>query len=178
MEEHAASVPKLEVPAIALATSVLRGLRRTLEEITGVVDAVEAGPTVEEECPVCTSLLRHKSTGFPLDPKMVADAVNEELTFMRRLQVYHEIPGSYYDESGLTSIGTRWIHMNKSDAANPLVRARLVAQETKRVSELTPEDASSTFCGNADTGKGVCSIWTCTERSTQRRALMLHVKTP
>ena len=30
-------------------------------------------------------------------------------------------------------------------AENPFVRARLVAQETKRVSELTPEDASSTF---------------------------------
>ena len=34
---------------------------------------------------------------------------------------------------------------NQGDAANPFVRARLFAQETKRVSELTPEDASSTF---------------------------------
>ena len=33
---------------------------------------------------------------------------------------------------------------NKGDAANPFVRARLLAQETKRVRELTPEDASST----------------------------------
>ena len=34
------------------ATSVLRGLRRTLEEVTGAIDSTEAGPTVEEECPV------------------------------------------------------------------------------------------------------------------------------
>ena len=33
---------------IAIATSVQRGLRRTLEEVTGPVDNAEAGPTVEE----------------------------------------------------------------------------------------------------------------------------------
>ena len=35
--------------------------------------------------------------------------------------------------------------MGLTDAANPFIRARLVAQETQRVRELTPEDASSTF---------------------------------
>ena len=35
--------------------------------------------------------------------------------------------------------------MNKGDAPDPFIRARLVAQETKRVGELTPEDVSSTF---------------------------------
>ena len=34
---------------------------------------------------------------------------------------------------------------NKGDAATPFIRARVVAQESKRVSELTPEDSSSTF---------------------------------
>ena len=52
---------------------------------------------------------------------------------------------SYLDKSGLKAIGTRWVYTNKGDAAIPFIRARLVAQETKRVSELTPEDASSTF---------------------------------
>ena len=37
---------------ISSATSVLRG--RTLEEVTGAVVNVEAGPTVEEECLVRT----------------------------------------------------------------------------------------------------------------------------
>ena len=37
---------------IPFATSVLRGLRRTLDEVTRAIDSTEAGPTVEEECPV------------------------------------------------------------------------------------------------------------------------------
>ena len=77
--------------------------------------------------------------GLPLDLKLVADAIKEELSSC------HEGPVSYLDKSGLKVIGTRWVHTNKGDAANPFIRARLVAQETKRVSELTPEDASSKF---------------------------------
>ena len=84
-------------------------------------------------------------TGLPLDPKLVADAIKKELMFMRKLQIYHEVPVSYLDKSGLKTIGTRWVHTNKRDAANPSIRARLVAQETKRVGEFTQEDASSTF---------------------------------
>ena len=76
---------------------------------------------------------------------MKADAVKEEWMFMRRLQVYHEVHVSYLDKSGLRTVGARWIYTDKGDAANPFVRARLVGQETRRVSELTPEDASSTF---------------------------------
>ena len=76
---------------------------------------------------------------------MVADAIKEEFMFIRKLQVHHEVPVSYLDKSGLQSIGTRWVYTNKGDAANPFIRARLVAQETKRASELTPEDVSSTF---------------------------------
>ena len=65
--------------------------------------------------------------------------------FMRELRVYHEVPMSYLDKSELKAVGTRWVCTNKGDAANPFIRARLVAQETKRVSELTPQDASGTF---------------------------------
>ena len=45
----------------------------------------------------------------------------------------------------MKAIGTLWVYTNKADVANPFIRARLVAQEAKGVSELTPEDASSTF---------------------------------
>ena len=65
--------------------------------------------------------------------------------FMRKVQFYHGDPVRYPDKSGLKAIGTRWVHTSKGDAANPFIRARLVAQETKTVSEVTPEDASSTF---------------------------------
>ena len=90
-------------------------------------------------------LWKRKVTGLPLDPKLVADAVKEELIFMRKLRVCHEVPVSFLDKSGLKAIGTRWVYTNKGEAANPFIQARLVAQETKRVSELKPEDASSTF---------------------------------
>ena len=79
-----------------------------------------------------------ESTGLPLDPKMVADALKEQLMFMRTLQVYHEVLVSFLDKSGLKAIGTRWVYTNKCDAADPFIRDRLVAQESK-------QDASSTF---------------------------------
>ena len=151
VEEFRSSSTNNGVFPVSFATSVLRGLRRTLEEVTGAMDSTEAGSTVEEECPVrkLAGESGHFSyddiTGLPLDPKLVAEASKEELMFMRKLQVFCQVPASYLDESGLKAVGTRWVHTNKGDAANPSIRARLVAQETKRVSELTPEDAMSTF---------------------------------
>ena len=56
---------------------------------------------MEEECLVQRNAYESgqacydKATALPLDPKMVAGAVKEELAFMRRLQVYHEGPWSY-----------------------------------------------------------------------------------
>ena len=107
-----------------------------MEEVIGAIDSIEAGPTVEEEC-LAQKLADEPGqvsydevTGLPLDPKLVADAIKEEFMFMRKLRVYHEVPVSYLDKSGLKAIGTRWVYTNKGDAANPFIRARLVAQET------------------------------------------------
>ena len=102
VEDLEASVTNPE--PIAFATSVCH--------ITRAVDNVEAGPIVEEECLVQQHA--HESgptsddeaTGLPLDPKMVADAIKEELMFMRKLQVYHEVPVSYLDNC-------RWVYTNK-----------------------------------------------------------------
>ena len=98
---------------ISFATSVLRALRPTLEDVTGAKDSAEAGPTVEEVCPM-QKLAREPGhisydevTGLPLDPKLVADAIKKELMFMRKLQVYHEVPVSYLYKCGLKVIGTR-----------------------------------------------------------------------
>ena len=48
-------------------------------------------------------------------------------------------------QHGLTPVSTRWLYTNKGDLDVPEIRARLVAQETRRVSELSPEDAAQTF---------------------------------
>ena len=155
VEELGAGGTITEMLPIAFATSVLRGLRRTQEEVTVAVDNVEAGPTVQEECPVQKNARESghvsydEATGLPLDSQMVADATKEELMFMRKLQVHHEVLVSYLNKSFLKTIGTRWVYTKKGDAANPFIRPRLVAQESKKVSELTPEDASSIFCGHA-----------------------------
>ena len=75
----------------------------------------------------------------------MAAAVQEELDFMRQLKVYLEVPADFAAQNCLRPIGTRWIYTNMADAKNPQIRARLVAQETKRNSDLTADDASSTF---------------------------------
>ena len=118
-----------------MSTSFLRGLQRTLAEITGAVD--EAGPTVEEECPAQRNAYESgrayfdETTGKALDPKMVADTVKAELMFMRRLQVHHEVPMSYRDKSGLKAIGTGWMFTTKGDAANPVARARWLHKKSR-----------------------------------------------
>ena len=134
VEELPASVNNHEVSSIAFATSILRALRRPLEEITGAADDVEARPTVEEECSAHRNAYESgqafydEAIGLQLDPKIVADAIKEESTFIRTLHVYHEVPASYLDMSGLKAIGTRWVYTNKSDAANPFVGPRFVAR--------------------------------------------------
>ena len=150
VEELELGSTNLERRRFLFATSVLQGLRRTLEEVTGAIDSTEAGPTVEEECLV-QKLAREPGqvsydevTGLPNHPKLVADAIKG------KLRVYHEVHVSYLDMSGLKAIGTRWV---KGCASYPFIRARLVAQETKRVSEVTPEDASGTFAATCMTGK-------------------------
>ena len=72
-------------------------------------------------------------TGLPLDPKLVADAIKEELMFMRKLRVHHEVPTNYLDESGLKTIGTRWVYTNKGDAANPSKTGGAGDQQSERV---------------------------------------------
>ena len=48
-------------------------------------------------------------------------------------------------EQGLTPIGTRWVFTEKGDTEHPFIRARLVAQETKRTTNMDITDTSMTF---------------------------------
>ena len=93
---------------------------------------------VEEECQTQKTASAHveayreESTEWPLGLEFWDDVVKEEMEVTRRLEVYHEGPESQMVESGLTPLGTRRICCtNKSAAAHPFVRARLVAPETE-----------------------------------------------
>ena len=48
-------------------------------------------------------------------------------------------------EQGLTPIGTRWFLTNKVDMEHPLIRARLVAKETKKTTRMDLTDTSMAF---------------------------------
>ena len=75
VEQFESSSTNLGVLPIAFATSVLRDLRRTLEDVAGATDSAEAGPTVEEECPVqklereLAQVSHDKVAGLPPDPQ-------------------------------------------------------------------------------------------------------------
>ena len=43
------------------------------------------------------------------------------------------------------AIGTRWVFTNKGDTEHPFVRARLVAQETKKTTKVDLTDTSMTL---------------------------------
>ena len=48
-------------------------------------------------------------------------------------------------EQGLTRIGTRWVFTNKGDTEHNFIRARFVAQETKRTTSMDLTDTSVTL---------------------------------
>ena len=48
-------------------------------------------------------------------------------------------------DQGITPIGTRWFFTNKGDTERLFVRARLVAQETKKTIKMDLTDPSMTF---------------------------------
>ena len=64
---------------------------------------------------------------------------------MVKLKAYTPVTLEWCKQQGLTPVSTRWLYTNKGDLDVPEIRARLVAQETRRVSEISPEDAARTF---------------------------------
>ena len=80
-----------------------------------------------------------------LDSDLVQEAMKLEIAYMRDMGVYEEATADQCKAEGLTPIGTRWILVNKGDVAAPMIRARLVAQETKRTTQMDSSNPSATF---------------------------------
>ena len=71
-----------------------------------------------------------ESTGEALPPKLVEAARWEEIEFMRRWQVWDEVPiAECLQRTGKRPISAKWVDVNKGDLAAPAVRSRLVARE-------------------------------------------------
>ena len=112
VEELAVRVEDHGAPSISFAVSVLGVLRRALGELAGVTDAVEAGPTVEEERQAQNAAYAFgdanfdESPGLSLGPRLVDDDVEEEVELMRRLEVLT----TKCLRAGLKAVGTRWLY--------------------------------------------------------------------
>ena len=73
------------------------------------------------------------------------ETIRIEIEFMHKLGVYEEVSEEWVKERGLPIVGTRLLYTDKGDTRNTKIRARLVAQETKRVSQLGSENPAATF---------------------------------
>ena len=69
-----------------------------------------------------------------------------EVAGLRTLGTWVEKPISEScDETGHAPIQCRWVECNKGDDENPDIRSRAVVCETKRVSNIAPDDVNSVF---------------------------------
>ena len=77
-------------------------------------------------------------SGADLDPKMVVKARADEIDYVRTMKLYTKVPISEcVAKTGKQPIATRWIDVNKQDAANPLYRSRLVGKEFNTYNDMS-----------------------------------------
>ena len=80
-------------------------------------------------------------TGASLSCKLCEEAMQLEIKYMNEMNVYTTCEHGAVKEQGLTPIETRY----KGDTEHPSIRARPVAQETKRTTSMDLTDTSMTF---------------------------------
>jgi hypothetical protein len=69
-------------------------------------------------------------TGAVLPPHLVRQARAEEIKFMLDWGVWVRAPtAECWRDTGKAPIGSKWVDVNKGDAANPLIRSRFVVKE-------------------------------------------------
>ena len=69
--------------------------------------------TIEEEDPVELEIAWDDVSGAELDPKMVRKAREEEIQYVRKMELYEKVPISLcYETNGEAPISVRWIDIN------------------------------------------------------------------
>ena len=80
-----------------------------------------------------------------LPSKLCEEAMLVEIQYMREMNVHTPCEHETVKEQGLSPIGTRWVFTNKGATERPVIRAGLVAQETKKTTKMGLTDTSMTF---------------------------------
>ena len=130
-----------------LADTVLVALRQELQD-AGQLHALDGGgptadePSLEEEW---AETYYDEISGALLYPALVEQARKLEIDYMHKLKVYEEATFKEWRDSGCRLIPMRWLDVNKGDSENLDIRSRAVLQETRRRSDLGPNDIASTF---------------------------------
>jgi hypothetical protein len=128
-----------------LVLAVLRALR-SQRMLDGTVGALEVGLTVEEPDVLTTAAAGgvHKDvwdriSGQLMDGERVHKAREEEMVYMRMLKVFeYATLDEAREATGRAPISVDWVDVDKGDDSRPEYRSRLVAQETKWVTSLSP----------------------------------------
>ena len=82
-----------------------------------------------------------QKTGEPLDPALARAARLEEVSFMKKIGLYDEVPiQECWERTGKGPTSTRWVDVNKGTTENPDVRCRLVARDFKPKGEKDRKD--------------------------------------
>ena len=121
--------------------------------LDGTVGALEVGLTVEEPDVFSTAAaggayaeVWDRVSGQLLDGERVHKARDEEMVYMRMLKVFEYAPLEEAREAtGRAPISVDGVDVDKGDDSRPEYRSRLVAQETKWVTSLSPEDVYAVF---------------------------------
>ena len=70
--------------------------------------------------------------GGDLPPEEVAAARNEEVGYMKKRGIWHEVPiQECWNETGKAPVSVRWVDVNKGGLQEMIVRSRLVARDFK-----------------------------------------------
>ena len=62
-------------------------------------------------------------SGVALDPELVKEAREVEMTFFRMMKVYTRVPRAMQKMKGGKIIGVRWVDVNKEDQEHPDMRS-------------------------------------------------------
>ena len=133
-----------------LVSEILKGIREDMVE-ANILGALEVGLHVDDPEPIVTHADWYHHvvdcyTGAPLPPELVAKGRKDEMHFMRDLKVYrYDQIQACIDSTGKPPVPVGWVEHNKGDDNTPIVRCRLVINETKRRSSIEVDDIAAVF---------------------------------